>query len=127
MNIEELRDYCLTKPGAIECFPFGPDNLVFKAGGKMFLLASLDSQPPSFNSKCDPEEAIALREEYPHSVFPGYHMNKKHWNTVELNGGISDALATRMIDDSYQLIVDSLPAKVRKEITALQDGAHEKS
>ena len=116
MNIEELRDYCLSKPGATECFPFGPDNLVFKIGGKMFLLASLDSQPLSFNAKCDPEEAIALREEYPQCVFPGYHMNKKHWNTVELNGGISEALTKRMIDDSYQLIVNSLPAKLRKEI-----------
>lgn len=125
MNIEELRDYCLAKRGAIECFPFGPDNLVFKVGGKMFLLASLDTQPPSFNAKCDPEEAIALREEYPDSVFPGYHMNKKHWNTVELNGGISDALAMRMIDDSYQLIVDSLPSKLRKEIADLEDQASE--
>ena len=116
MNIEELRDYCLAKPAVSECFPFGPDNLVFKVAGKMFLLGSLDKQPPSFNAKCDPEEAIALREEYPDSVFPGYHMNKTHWNTVELNGGISEALTKRMIDESNRLVVDSLPAKVRKEI-----------
>lgn len=113
MNIEELRDYCLSKPGACETFPFGPDTLVFKVAGKVFLLSGLDSKPTSFNAKCDPEEAIALREEYPHSIFPGYHMNKKHWNTVELNGGISDALVRRMIDDSYQLIVKALPAKLR--------------
>jgi len=116
MNIEELRDYCLSKPGASESFPFGPDTLVFKVAGKVFLLSGLDSQPPAFNAKCDPEEAIALREEYPNSVFPGYHMNKKHWNTVELNGEISESMIRRMIDDSYQLIVNALPVKLRKEL-----------
>lgn len=85
MNIEQLREYCLTKPGAEESFPFGEDTLVFKVNGKIFLLTSLGSAPLQFNAKCEPEKIIELRESYS-CILPGYHMNKKHWNTVIIDG-----------------------------------------
>jgi predicted DNA-binding protein (MmcQ/YjbR family) len=103
MDVEQLRDYCLSKPGAEETFPFGPENLVFKVNNKMFLLVSLDAQPLSFNAKCDPEKALELREEYS-SVLPGYHMNKKHWNTVIIDGTLSSKQLKDMIDESYQFV-----------------------
>lgn len=105
MNIEHLRDYCLTKPGTEESFPFGPDTLVFKIKGKIYLLASLESIPLQFNVKCDPEKAIDLRDEYPNSVLPGYHMNKKHWNTVICTGEIPLRKLLNMIDESYGLVL----------------------
>jgi predicted DNA-binding protein (MmcQ/YjbR family) len=113
MNIEDFRAYCLTKPNATEGTPFGEDTLVFKVSGKMFALASLDEVPPRVNLKCDPERALDLRDRY-EEVTPGYHMNKKHWNTVELSGGIPDAELRAMIDHSYDLVVASLPKKRRK-------------
>ena len=103
MNIESLRDYCIAKPEAEESFPFGEQTLVFKAKGKIFLLASLDSDPLQFNVKCDPDKAIELRDQYD-SVQPGYHMNKKHWNTVIADGSLSNKLLKEMIDDSYNLV-----------------------
>ena len=103
MDIEQLRDYCLAKPGAEECCPFGPDTLVYKIKGKIFLLTSLNRQPLQFNVKCDPEKAIELREQYV-SVLPGYHMNKKYWNTVVIDGNIPSELLQQFIDDSYQLV-----------------------
>lgn len=102
MDIEALRDYCLSKPGATESFPFGEDTLVFKVDGKMFLLTSF-TDGSKFNVKCDPERAIELRERYS-EVQPGYHMNKKHWNTVEMNGRLTDKELYEMIDHSYQLV-----------------------
>lgn len=116
MNIEELRTYCLTKPGVSEELPFGPDTLVFKVGGKIFLLVGLDAQPLSFNVKCNPERAIELREQYPHSVFPGYHMNKQHWNTIIVNGELSIQHLQHHIDHSYELIFNKLPQKLRDDI-----------
>ncbi len=112
MNIEQLQEYCLQKPGVEESFPFGPDTLVFKVGGKLFLLAGLDSEPLQFNVKCDPEKAVELREEYS-CVLPGYHMNKKHWNTIIIDGSVPTRLLREWIDHSYQLIVLSLPKKTR--------------
>jgi predicted DNA-binding protein (MmcQ/YjbR family) len=103
MNIEELREYALQKEGVEESFPFGEGTLVFKVAGKMFLLAGLNSNPVQFNAKCSPERAISLREEYS-SIIPGYHMNKKHWNTVILDGSIPANLVTELIDDSYKLV-----------------------
>ncbi len=107
MNIETLRDYCLTLDAVDETFPFGEDTLVFKVKGKMFLLTSL-SQPDRFNVKCDPEKAVLLRDEY-EEVQPGYHMNKTHWNTVFMNGRLSDFQLKEMIDESYTLVLKSLP------------------
>jgi len=108
MNIEDFREYCLTKPDATEGSPFGDDTLVFKVGGKMFALASLDDVPARVNLKCDPEHALDLRDRY-EAVQPGYHMNKKHWNTIELGGGIPEAELRGMIDHSYDLVVARLP------------------
>jgi predicted DNA-binding protein (MmcQ/YjbR family) len=114
MNIEIVREYCLSKKGVTENFPFDEVTLVFKLMGKIFLLTNLDGEP-TINVKCDPEKAIELREMYP-SVIPGYHMNKKHWNTVKLDGSLSETLIKSMIDHSYDLIFKSLPKKLQ-EIT----------
>lgn len=103
MNIETLREYCLCKPGVEETLPFGPDTLVFKAFGKIFLLTSLDEEQLRFNVKCDPEKAIELREEFS-SVLPGYHMNKKHWNTIIVDGSVSLKQIKEWIDHSYDLV-----------------------
>src|SRR5437764_10307415 len=112
MDLAELREYCLTKPGATEGTPFGPDVLVFKVGGKMFALAALDDVPTTVNLKCDPDLALDLRDRY-EQVRPGYHMSKKHWNTVEIEGGIPAVELRRMIDHSYDLVVIRLPKAVR--------------
>jgi len=101
MNIEEIREYCLSKSGAIECFPFGDNTLVFKVSGKIFALVSLEER--QINLKCDPELAIELREQY-ESVIPGYHMNKKYWNTILLNGTLPDKSIKEWIDLSYKLV-----------------------
>lgn len=103
MDIETLREYCLSKKGVTESFPFDDVTLVFKVNGKMFALVNLDGDL-SVNIKCDPEKAIELREHYP-SVLPGYHMDKKHWNTVMIDGTVSDQLLKEWITDSYYLIV----------------------
>ena len=117
MNIETLQQYCLAKKGVTEETPFGPDNLVYKVGGKMFLLASLDTDPLRFNVKCDPDEAEALRDRFP-CVLPGYHMNKTHWNTVIVDHSVSDSQLRQWIDASYQLVFDSLPKKLKEEISS---------
>ena len=103
MNIEEIREYALAKPDVEEGFPFGETALVLTTHGKMFLLLSLDEQPLRFNVKCDPEKAEELRERYP-SVLPGYHMNKRHWNTIVVDGSLPRQLLKEMIDDSYRLV-----------------------
>lgn len=115
MNIETLRQYCLAKKGATEGFPFGETTLVFKVMDKMFLLVALDASPLQFNAKCDPDKAIELREQYD-AVQPGYHMNKKHWNTIAIDGTIPQKLLKELIDDSYTLIVQSLPKKEREKL-----------
>ena len=112
MDLAEFREYCLTKPSATEGTPFGPDVLVFKVSGKMFALAVLDELPTTVNLKCDPDLALDLRDRY-EQVRPGYHMNKKHWNTVEIEGGIPVVELRKMIDHSYQLVVESLPKAAR--------------
>jgi predicted DNA-binding protein (MmcQ/YjbR family) len=101
--VEELRAYALKKGNVEEGFPFGEGALVFKVKGKMFLLISLDADPLWFNVKCDPEKAIQWREEYS-CVQPGYHMNKKHWNTVVIDGSLRNRQLMEMIDDSYRLV-----------------------
>lgn len=103
MNIEQLHEYALSLPDVTESFPFDETTLVMKAGGKMFLLVSLDADPLQFNVKCDPERAIELREEYP-CVLPGYHMNKKHWNTIVVDGTLTNIQLKEMVLDSYNLI-----------------------
>ncbi len=103
MNIEELRDYALSKTHAEESLPFGPDTLVFKVSGKIFLLISLNDQPLHFNAKCDPDKAIELRDQYS-SVQPGYHMNKKHWNTISIDGSLTNKQLKELVDHSYSLV-----------------------
>jgi predicted DNA-binding protein (MmcQ/YjbR family) len=115
MNIEAFREYCLGKPAAKEDTPFGPDHIVFKVEGKMFALAALDEVPPAVNLKCDPDLALELRDRYA-QVRPGYHMNKKHWNTVELDGVIPGKEIRKMVDHSYGLVVRSLPKSRREKV-----------
>jgi predicted DNA-binding protein (MmcQ/YjbR family) len=112
MNLEQLRSFLLSLPGAEETFPFGPVTLVAKVGGKMFALFGLDNEPLRLNLKCLPEQAEVLRELYP-AVLPGYHMNKRHWNTVILDGSLPDADIIDMIDESYRLVVQGLPQSRR--------------
>lgn len=114
MYIDEFRDFCLALPGVEESLPFGPDTLVFKVGGKVFALAGLENNPPWANLKCDPEYAVELREKHPETVTPGYHMNKKHWNSVQIQGGIPEKLVRELIQHSYELVLESLPKKVRE-------------
>jgi predicted DNA-binding protein (MmcQ/YjbR family) len=112
MNIEELREYCLGKPDATEGTPFGPDTLVFKVGGKIFAIAALDEVPARANLKCDPDLALELRDRY-EQVRPGYHMNKKHWNTVDIETGIPESEIRTMIDHSYDLVAKRLVGRTR--------------
>jgi predicted DNA-binding protein (MmcQ/YjbR family) len=103
MNVESIREYCLSKPGVEESFPFGEDTLVFKVNRKIFLLMGLSSAPVQFNVKCEPERAVSLREQHP-AIIPGYHMNKKHWNTVIVDGTLNRKILTEQIDHSFELI-----------------------
>ena len=114
MDIESFRDYCLAKPGVTEGIPFDSVTLVFKVMGKIFALTNINDFQ-SVNLKCDPEYAIELRERY-QAVNPGYHMNKKHWNTVMNNKDVSDEFLLKMIDQSYDLVVVSLPKTLRDEL-----------
>jgi predicted DNA-binding protein (MmcQ/YjbR family) len=115
MDLELFRAYCLTKPGSTEDMPFGESVLVFRVGGKMFALAPLNEVPATVNLKCDPDLALELRDRY-EQVQPGYHMNKKHWNTVEIDSGIPDVEVRTMIDHSYELVARSLPKAKRKKL-----------
>jgi predicted DNA-binding protein (MmcQ/YjbR family) len=103
MDLPDLIAHCLAKPGAEETTPYGPDHLVYKVGGKIFALTSPDDFPPRVNLKCDPERALELRDRY-EAIIPGYHMNKRHWNTVILDGSLPDKLIRDLIDHSYQLV-----------------------
>lgn len=114
MNIESFREYCLSKPGTTEGFPFNETALVFKVQGKMFALTNVDDFQ-SVNLKCDPEEAVQLRETY-QGVQPGYHMSKKHWNTVSVHSDVPEQLFVELIDHSYDLVVKSLTKKLRDEL-----------
>jgi predicted DNA-binding protein (MmcQ/YjbR family) len=114
VDIETLREYCLKKNAVTEGFPFDESTLVFKVAGKMFLLVDVDLYD-AINLKCDPEKAIELREKYP-AVTGGYHMNKKHWNTVQLDGSIPDTLLREWIDHSYNEVVKTLSKKDREKL-----------
>ncbi len=116
MDIEAFRKYCMELQGVEETFPFGPDTLVYKVFGKVFAITGLDGEEFSVNLKCDPERAIELREEYPDQIIPGWHMNKKHWNTVFFEGGISHHLLVEMIDHSFDLVVAGLPSRIKKQL-----------
>jgi len=113
MNVEQFREYCLIKEQVTEHFPFDEHTLVFKVAGKMFALCGLERIPFQINLKCDPERSEELRAEYDGFIIPGYHMSKKHWNTVFVQQ-LSPELVTDLIDHSYELVVKSLPKKVRE-------------
>ena len=117
MNIEEYRDFCMSMKGVTEEFPFDEQTLVFKVMGKMFALTDVDDFE-SINVKCEPEKALELREQYP-GVKPGYHMNKKHWNTVMANAGIPDTLLMQWTRDSYDLVVAGLSRKLKDALASL--------
>lgn len=115
MHAEAFHAYCEKKPGAEACFPFDETTLVFKVGGKIFALAALDRPVFSVNLKCDPAYALELRATYS-EIQPGWHMHKAHWNTVDFEGSLSDAFLMDLIDHSYQLVFNKLPAKVRESV-----------
>jgi predicted DNA-binding protein (MmcQ/YjbR family) len=115
VDSSELRGCCLRHAGATEDFPFGPETSVFKVSGKIFALSALGRVPLAVSLKCEPELAVQLRNSYP-AVRPGYHLNKRHWNTVTLDGGMSDRLLHDLIEDSYDLVVSALPKRVREQL-----------
>ena len=116
MNIEEFRNYCLSKNGTSESMPFGEDTLVFKVLDKVFALLALDAHPATANLKCNPDRALDLREEYDGIIIPGYHMNKKHWNTIQIEGPLSSQLLFELMDHSYELVVGGLSKKLQSEL-----------
>lgn len=115
MKLDELRAYCLSKPGADESYPFGPGALVMKVGGKLFAIIADEEDPLTVSLKCEPDIAVMLRKHYP-AVGPGYHLNKRHWNTVTLDGTIPKKEIREWIDDSYDLVLEGLPRKTREAI-----------
>lgn len=119
MNIEEFRDFCISKKGVTESFPFDEQTLVFKVMGKMFALSGLEHQPAKTNLKCDPERSIELREKYDGLIIPGFHMSKVHWNTVELEMNLPHELLLELIDHSYDLVVKGLTKKLKEELKSI--------
>jgi len=115
MNAAELRAWCLEQNGAFEDFPFRPDVSVFKVTGKMFALSMLEREPLEVSVKCEPELAVELRNSYP-AIRPGYHLNKRHWNTITIDGSLPDQFVRDLIEDSYDLVVSALPKRVRAEL-----------
>ncbi|MEU2771556.1 MmcQ/YjbR family DNA-binding protein [Streptomyces sp. NPDC007162] len=113
MTPDQLRAHCLSFNAAEEDFPFNPDISVFKVLGKMFALSWIDAKPLKVNLKCDPEDAVRLRADHEGLITPGYHMNKRHWNTVTVDGGLPDRLVRELIEDSYDLVVAGLPRAER--------------
>ncbi|QQM43413.1 MmcQ/YjbR family DNA-binding protein [Streptomyces liliifuscus] len=113
MTPQELRTFCLSFNATVEDFPFSPEISVFKVLGKLFALTSLDARPLTVNLKCDPDDAVRLRAEYEGLIIPGYHMNKRHWNTVTADGDLPDRLVRELVEDSYDLVVAGLPRSER--------------
>ena len=118
MNVETIHEYCMSKPGTTEEFPFDEVTLVFKVMGKAYLFTGLDQEECRLNLKCDPERAIELREEY-EDIIPGYHMNKKHWNSVYTERGLSNEFILELIDHSYDLVVAKLPKTLKLALKEL--------
>ena len=116
MKPDALREICLSFPGAYEDFPFGPEHSVFKVEGKLFAISALGRSPLNVSVKCEPELAEELRSAYPDAVMPGYHLNKRHWNTVMCDGVLPDKLVRDMVEDSYDLIVAAMPRAVRERL-----------
>lgn len=123
IELEDIRQYALNKPGTSEGFPFDEDTLVFKVLGKLFLLTNLEAFPSTLNLKCEPERALELRERYD-AIKPGYHMNKKHWNTITLDGTIPDELILELVDHSYTLVVKGLTRAQRQQLEPTDEDSH---
>lgn len=117
MDLPDVIAHCLSLPGAEETTPFGPEALVYKVGGKMFAVTVPEDYPARINLKCDPERAIELRDEHK-AIKPGWHMNKRHWNTVVLDGSLPPKLVRELVEHSYQLVLDALPKKAREQLKA---------
>jgi predicted DNA-binding protein (MmcQ/YjbR family) len=115
VDAAELRRSCLAHSGAVEDFPFGPEHSVFKVAGKMFAISALDRAPLEVSLKCEPELAAHLRASYA-AVRPGYHLNKRHWNTVTLDGSLPDQLVRELVEDSYDLVVSALPRRTQRQL-----------
>ena len=115
MDAAALRRWCLAQPGTVEDFPFGPEHSVFKVGGKMFALSALRRRPLEVSAKCEPELAAQLRDSYG-AIRPGYHLNKRHWNTITLDGSLPDQLVRDLIEDAYDLVVSALPRATRQQL-----------
>lgn len=115
MNLEAICEYCLQKSGVTQHFPFDEQTLVFKVADKMFLLTNINQHPLSLNLKCSPQYALTLRQKY-ECISPGYHMNKKHWNTIIINGTLSTPFLIQLINHSYDLVVSGLPKKVQQQL-----------
>ena len=115
MDADRLRTVCLARPGAVEDFPFTPEHSVFKVAGTMFALSALEREPLEVSVKCEPELAVELRNSYD-AIRPGYHLNKKHWNTVTLDDSLSDQFVRDLIEDSYDLVVSALPKRTQREL-----------
>ena len=115
MNAADLRGWCLQQPGALEDFPFTPEHSVFKVAGKMFAISALEREPLEVSVKCEPDLAVELRESYP-AIRPGWHLNKRHWNTIAIDGSLPDELLRDLIEDSYDLVVSGLPKRVQAEL-----------
>ncbi|MBK8094138.1 MAG: MmcQ/YjbR family DNA-binding protein [Verrucomicrobiaceae bacterium] len=116
MDLPDVIAHCLSLPSAEETTPFGPEALVYKVAGKMFAITIPEDFPARINLKCDPERAVELRDEYK-GIRPGWHMNKKHWNTIMLDGSVPPRLVRELVEHSYQLVVAGLPAKERSKLT----------
>ena len=115
MDAAGLRRWCLAQAGAVEEFPFGPEHSVFKVGGKMFAISALERTPLEVSLKCEPELAVQLRSSYA-AIRPGYHLNKRHWNTVTLDGSLGDRFVRELVEDSYDLVVSALPKRTRERL-----------
>ncbi|MDX6474761.1 MAG: hypothetical protein QOH95_272, partial [Gaiellaceae bacterium] len=115
VDAAELRRWCLAQTGAVEDFPFGPEHSVFKVGGKLFAISMLESTPLEVSAKCEPDLAVQLRDSY-EAIRPGYHLNKRHWNTVTLDGSVPDTIIRDLVEDSYDLVVSALPKRTRKQL-----------
>lgn len=115
MDAAALRAYCLGFTGAFEDFPFGPESSVFKVSGKLFAISALEASPLRVSLKCEPDLAVELRATYP-AVAPGYHLDKRHWNTVTLDGSLPDAMVRDLVEDSYDLVVSGLPRRVQASL-----------
>ena len=115
MDAVGLRRWCLAQAGAVEEFPFTPEHSVFKVAGKMFALSALERAPLEVSVKCDPDLAVDLRASYS-AIRPGYHLNKRHWNTITLDGSLPDKLVRDLIEDSYDLVVSALPKRTQQQL-----------